>query len=253
MTEFLTTRQLQEILHVDRTTIYRMAEDGRIPAVKVGNQWRYSRRSIEAWLKTQSSVVVTPVETIPASNGIELQQLLPVECVQKIQDAFASLLGVMMVMTDLHGKPVTQVSNPCGLFTLAETSSIARTICQEDWATLANHPSMAPALVNGHLGLEYARGLVRVGSEIKAMLVAGGIAPQEWPPDERSIARIAEYLDVPMAKVQAHINDVFRLSPTDTQQVLTYVQRIADIMAHIMSERNQLFTKLQNIAELTRI
>ncbi len=37
MAEFLTTRQLQEILHVDRTTIYRMAEAGRIPAVKVGN------------------------------------------------------------------------------------------------------------------------------------------------------------------------------------------------------------------------
>ena len=36
--EFLTTRQLQEILHVDRTTIYRMADDGRVPAVKVGSQ-----------------------------------------------------------------------------------------------------------------------------------------------------------------------------------------------------------------------
>jgi excisionase family DNA binding protein len=35
VSEFLTTRQLQEILHVDRTTIYRMADDGRVPAVKV--------------------------------------------------------------------------------------------------------------------------------------------------------------------------------------------------------------------------
>lgn len=253
MTEFLTTRQLQDILRVDRTTIYRMAEDGRIPAVKVGSQWRFSRRSIEAWLKTQSGVVATPVETAPTSQNVTLQQLLPAECVQKIQDAFASLLGVMMVMTDLQGNPITQVSNPCGLYILAETSSIARQQCQKDWSRLANHPSMAPTLVHGHLGLDYARGLVRVGSEIKAMLVAAGIAPQQWPPQEREIARIAELLDVPEARVLAHIDEVFRLSPTETQQVLNYVQRVADIMAHIMNERNQLFTKLANIAELTRI
>jgi hypothetical protein len=37
------------------------------------------------------------------------------------------------------------------------------------------------------------------------------------------------------------------------QQVLGYVQRIADIVAHIMNERNVLFSKLRNIAELTRI
>ena len=112
---------------------------------------------------------------------------------------------------------------------------------------------MAPTLVHGHIGLDYARGLVRVGSEIKAMLVAGGIAPAQWPPDGREIARIAELLDVSETKVQAQIEQVFRLSAVEQQQVLNYVQRVADIMAHIMSERNQLFTKLQNIAELTRI
>ena len=120
MSEFLTTRQLQEILHVDRTTIYRMADNGRIPAVKVGNQWRFSRHSIEGWLKTHSSVVVTPEEASATSNGVDLEKLLPVECVQKIQDAFADILGVTMVLTDLNGRPVTKVSHLCGLYTLAQ-------------------------------------------------------------------------------------------------------------------------------------
>lgn len=43
ISELLTTKELQDVLHVDRTTIYRMAESGRIPAVKVGNQWRFPR------------------------------------------------------------------------------------------------------------------------------------------------------------------------------------------------------------------
>ena len=43
------------------------------------------------------------------------------------------------------------------------------------------------------------------------------------------------------------------LSREQQQQVLGYVQRIADIVAHIMNERNILFTKLHSIAELTRI
>ena len=54
MVDFLTTRQRQELLHVDRKTIYRMADDGRVAAVKVGSQWRFPRRSIEGWLKTQT-------------------------------------------------------------------------------------------------------------------------------------------------------------------------------------------------------
>ena len=47
MTDLLTTKELQAILHVDRTTIYRMAESGRLPAVKVGGQWRFPRQQID--------------------------------------------------------------------------------------------------------------------------------------------------------------------------------------------------------------
>ncbi len=51
MTDLLTTKELQAILHVDRTTIYRMAESGRLPAVKVGDQWRFPRQQIDGWLR----------------------------------------------------------------------------------------------------------------------------------------------------------------------------------------------------------
>ena len=259
MVDFLTTRQLQEILHVDRTTIYRMADDGRIPAVKVGSQWRFPRRSIEGWLKTQSGVAVaadaTPGSgaTAAAASDLGIDKLLPVECVQKIIDTFADMLGVMMVVTDLDGQPLTQFSNPCGLFALAEASPQAHQRCLHEWATQARQPGLQPALMRGHLGLLYTRGLVRVGAEIKAMLVVGGMAPAQWPPDAHELARIAEYLDVSEPMLHRHIDEVFHLDAGDQQRVLAYVQRVADIVAHIITERNLLFTRLRNIAELSRI
>jgi excisionase family DNA binding protein len=39
-----------------RTKLYRMAQDGEIPASKVGNQWRFDREEIDQWMKNQRPV-----------------------------------------------------------------------------------------------------------------------------------------------------------------------------------------------------
>jgi excisionase family DNA binding protein len=50
---FLTTEEVLEYLQVNLRTIYRLIKAGRIPAVRVGRQWRFRRRDIDAWLETQ--------------------------------------------------------------------------------------------------------------------------------------------------------------------------------------------------------
>ena len=47
MSEMLTAKDMQALLHVDRSTIYRMAESGRLPAIKVGRQWRLAGKPAE--------------------------------------------------------------------------------------------------------------------------------------------------------------------------------------------------------------
>jgi len=64
---------------------------------------------------------------------------------------------------------------------------LARKRCLALWADLARNPSLQPVFVESHLGLMCARGLIRVGSELRAMLVVGGIAPQEWPPSANKV------------------------------------------------------------------
>ena len=255
---FFTTRQLQEMLQVDRTTIYRMVESGQIPGRKIGNQWRFPKTQIEAWL--DATQLAPSVQEVAQTNGAhptptntELQKLIPLDCVQLIQDTFADMLGVMVVVTDLDGAMVTHPSNPCGLFTATSASPVAERRCKEMWAKEAQTPGMQPRFIESHLGLLCARGFIRVGSELRAMAVIGGVAPVKWPPSDDKIDEIATFLEVDADLIHRHIDDVFRVETDEQQRLLSFVQRLADIVTHIISERNQFYTTLNSIAEMTKM
>lgn len=50
---FLTTDEVLEYLQVNLRTVYRLIKAGKIPAVRVGRQWRFRKRDIDAWLESQ--------------------------------------------------------------------------------------------------------------------------------------------------------------------------------------------------------
>jgi excisionase family DNA binding protein len=52
---FLTTEEVLDYLHVNLRTVYRLIKAGKIPAVRVGRQWRFRKRDIDAWLESQRS------------------------------------------------------------------------------------------------------------------------------------------------------------------------------------------------------
>ena len=72
MTEFITVEELARYLRVTRKTIYRQLKEGKIPATKIGRQWRFDRASIDRWLGQNSVrvkaniLVVDDEETIRA-------------------------------------------------------------------------------------------------------------------------------------------------------------------------------------------
>jgi len=51
--DVLTIKQLSEHLMVSEKTIYRMLEKKRLPALRIGAQWRFRKRDIDAWLDDQ--------------------------------------------------------------------------------------------------------------------------------------------------------------------------------------------------------
>ncbi len=77
MTDLLTTREVKELLKLDRTTIYRMLKQGRLSGVRVGQQWRFTRQAVEALLRGEHAGEPAPVPEQPAAAPDRDQQLLP--------------------------------------------------------------------------------------------------------------------------------------------------------------------------------
>jgi excisionase family DNA binding protein len=52
----LTAEQVARYLKVDKFTVYRLVTQKKIPAFKVGNQWRFKKSLIEEWLLRNSNL-----------------------------------------------------------------------------------------------------------------------------------------------------------------------------------------------------
>ena len=51
-----TPEQLARYLNVNRITVYRLVTGKKMPAFKVGNQWRFKKEMIDAWLLAKSKL-----------------------------------------------------------------------------------------------------------------------------------------------------------------------------------------------------
>jgi excisionase family DNA binding protein len=47
---FLTTEQVLGLLKINLRTVYRLIEAGKLPAIRVGRQWRFRKKDIESWV-----------------------------------------------------------------------------------------------------------------------------------------------------------------------------------------------------------
>lgn len=223
----LTALEVQELLHIDRSTVYRMAEDGRLPAIRVGRSWRFPADRIHALLGQEGDAgaarlnVVTPVVEPPgeADAGTPLEAAEPaalnVAAAASAVAVGADLLGVMMVVTDMHGRPVTDVVNPCAWFEAhgAEPGVLDR--CVTEWRDLADHPDLTPRFQAGALGFQCARAFVRHGSTLVGMVLAGGVSPA----------------------TDASIDpDLYHLDEAERERVLAALPRIAAAISTTMKE-----------------
>ena len=251
MRELLTTKDVRSLLQVDRSTIYRMAEAGQLPAVKVGKQWRFPAELISRFLEQRAQgQPERPKHTGPPDHT-RLRSMLPLECVQVIQDAFAEMLGVMLVITDLDGSPITPVSAPNAFCRLLDESPVGHGLCQQTWRDLGARLTLEPSFQSGPANLACARAFVRVGSELAGMVVVFGIADEDWNPSEATIAQVAEVLALPIDRVRGALSEITTLTATERQKILISIQRIGDVLTHIVGERAELLDRLGRIAELT--
>ncbi len=49
--EILTTKEVAEYLNIHPLTVHRYAREGKIPAFKIGTDWRFHKKYLEKWIK----------------------------------------------------------------------------------------------------------------------------------------------------------------------------------------------------------
>jgi excisionase family DNA binding protein len=96
---FLTTEEVLEYLQVNLRTVYRLIKAGKIPAVRVGRQWRFRKRDIDGWLDSQrprSGRAAAP-QAAPAprpTQGATRPRVLVVDDEASIRDLLAKTLAL---------------------------------------------------------------------------------------------------------------------------------------------------------------
>jgi excisionase family DNA binding protein len=146
-------------LGIDVSTVYRMASDGRLPARKVGRQWRFPAHVV-------GTTPVPPVNIDPVRADA-------------VAAVSAHLLGVMSVITDLDGVPLTRVHNPCDRYLGA--SAEEATACVHEWRRTARSHDFTPRFEPSALGFECAAAFIRAHDRLVGLVIVGGVARDDAP------------------------------------------------------------------------
>ncbi len=64
----MTVKELSDYLKVHPSTIYRQLKRGRLPAFKVGSDWRFNVESIDRWRLGQDGEMTKPPEVAAISG-----------------------------------------------------------------------------------------------------------------------------------------------------------------------------------------
>jgi excisionase family DNA binding protein len=46
----MTLEELSAYLKIPKSTLYKLAQEGRLPGQKIGKQWRFGKQAIDQWL-----------------------------------------------------------------------------------------------------------------------------------------------------------------------------------------------------------
>lgn len=72
MARLMTVSEVADYLRVTKKTIYRLLVRGKIPATKVGNQWRFAQSSIDRWLQRNSVKVKANILVVDDEEAVRL-------------------------------------------------------------------------------------------------------------------------------------------------------------------------------------
>jgi ligand-binding sensor protein len=229
-----------------------MLNDGRLSGFKVGGQWRFSQWEIEAWLSEQRADLGLEKGPPPATDAQPSHGVLSLSCVQAIQDVCAEALDIGAVTINLDGTPFTDMSNSCDFCNLVLSSEEGRRRCVAAWKSARN-----VNIESCHAGLLCVGAPIEVGGQ-RVAITAGCQFAAQVPGEGQSawqsnILTLAADLGLSEGDLRVAA-DTIRLVPDDyLDRVARLLGRVVDTFSEIGRERLKLLSRLQHIAEVSKI
>jgi excisionase family DNA binding protein len=247
MDELLTAREVQEILKVDRITIYRMLNDGRLKGSKIGQQWRFLRHDVELLLKNEPPVEKNiPLE--PNSN-------FPTHCIQTIQDLFSDVSQNSAMIVDAQGEPLTQVTHPCSFCQLMLQNPKGQEACRATWRAIAEQANSGAKTFTCHAGVQYAAAPIMDDGKPVGFFLTGQFHWQK--PDDYKESEILQQLssayNLPLEQLQQAASAVPVIDARDHDRVKAWPVSAARAVESILRERIGFMERLHQISNLTKI
>lgn len=245
MENFLTTKQVQDLFKIDRITIYRMLQDGRIKGVKIGNQWRFPQSEIEKLLSG---------ETIDLPEVSESESVFPIHCVQTIQDLFTSVSHCSAVIIDQKGEKVTQISQPGPICNLLLSTEKGREICDVSWRKIAEQAKGREELFTFIAGLKYFGSVILTQNKKQGVFLAGEfyLGAIDADAEQEILRETARICGIEEQEMLNAYQKVPHLSREEQQHLSAQPAAAANAVESILNQRNVFMERLQQIASLTQ-
>jgi excisionase family DNA binding protein len=246
MDDLLTVHQVQDLLKVDRITVYRMLHDGRIKGIKIGQQWRLTKQEVARLVGGEIPALETPLASEPS---------LPVHCIQTIQDLFSAVSQVSAMMVNPQGTPLTKFSSPCAFCQAVMSSRAGAEACRGSWRDAARSATGGSKFFTCHAGLEYITEPVKDHNTLVGVFLAGQFIREAADPRKEStwLARLAAACSVNYVALENAARDIKVIPGGQQTQVDAWPGSAAAAIESILRERTGYLSRLRQIADLTQI
>ena len=245
MSEFLTTSQVQELLQVDRTTVYRMLSDGRLSGVKIGHRWRFYKAKIDELL-TETAPTVDPTPTISFD-------VLPPTCLQGMQSVTAEAIGIGAIITDAAGDPLTQMSNPSHFCKLINESKKGKAACLEHFSQIARQADATFPHTTCHAGLHCFGAPIMINGIKTAVFIGGQYKSPTQLNHHQHVQQLALDYDLDAADLAAAATTIPTFDHDQQQKVAEWLPILTSTLSEIGQERADLLDRLQRIAAMSAV
>jgi excisionase family DNA binding protein len=245
MENFLTTKQVQDLFKIDRITVYRMLQDGRLKGVKIGNQWRFPQREVERLLSGG------PVEIAVSEDK---DSIFPIHCVQTIQNLFTSVSQCSALIIDQEGEQVTQMSKPGPVCELLYSNKAGRERCHASWQKIAKQANSRSEIFTCHAGLKYFGSVILNQNKKQGVFLAGEfyLSDSDADYEKEILIQTAHECGIDEQAMIVAASKVRRLSPEEQKHLSYQPEAAATAVESILNERTSFMERLQQIANLTQ-